>query len=186
MRSDVTSIGPGERMLWSGNPNPLRFSLRKSFPGALFGIPFFVFSLYWISSAYGVPGEKSPFPIPFWMFGIPFVLVGSGMVLSPVWHYMRALLTNYVLTDQRAIIDYFGPFGQKISVPLSRVPFIESRRSFGDFGHLLFQEAAVNSYNKGMSQREGFVAIPAPAQVEQIFRAAVDKASAANLRKSNS
>jgi hypothetical protein len=186
MRSEITSIDPGEHVLWSGNPNPLRFSLRKSLPGALIGIPFFAFSLFWISTAYNVPSENSPLPVPFWIFGIPFVLVGSGMVLSPIWHYMRALRTSYIVTDQRAVIDYSGPFGRKVSVPLNRMPFIESRRSFGDFGHILFQEATVSSYNAGMSQRDGFVAVPAPAQVEQILRTAVDKTSGANLRKSSS
>jgi hypothetical protein len=188
MMSEATPTGPGERVLWSGTPEPLRFSLRKSFPGALIGIPFFAFSLFWISMASRAPGgAASPFPFPFWLFGIPFVLVGLGMVLSPVWHYARALRTSYVLTNRRAIVDYPGPFGRRISVPLTQIPFIETRGSFGNYGHVLFQEAVVSSYNRGgLAQRDGFVAVADPAQPEQLLRAAVERASGPGLQKSNS
>jgi hypothetical protein len=187
MMSEITPTAPGERVLWSGNPDPFRFSLRKSLPGALIGIPFLAFALFWISMAASTPsGAASPFPFPFWLFGVPFVAVGLGTVLSPIWHCVRALRTNYVLTNQRAIIDYPAPFARRISVPLYQIPFIEIRSSLGNFGHVLFQEAVVSSYNRGVSQRDGFVGVADPTHIEQLLRAAVEKTSGASGQTSNS
>src|SRR5262249_33671508 len=133
-------------------------------------------ALFWINGAYSASSNAaSPFPFPFWMVGIPFVLVGASMVLSPIWYFWRAGRTTYILTDQRAIIDVSGPFPHRTSVPLSQVPFIETRQSFGGFGDVLFQEPIRTAYNRGMMQRDGFVAIAEPDRVEQLLRSAMEK-----------
>jgi hypothetical protein len=45
------------------------------------------------------PGLFSVFPL----FGLPFILIGLGMLSSPLWAYRRAKKTVYVITDRRAI-----------------------------------------------------------------------------------
>jgi hypothetical protein len=37
------------------------------------------------------------------LFGVPFILIGLGMLSSPLWAYRKALNTVYVITDRRAI-----------------------------------------------------------------------------------
>jgi hypothetical protein len=167
---------PGERLIWSGNPAPARYALRKASYSFLFGIFFFGFSLFWLNGAY-TTGSKGAHElgVPFWMFGIPFVIAGACMVLSPAWQYFRATRTSYALTDRRAIMDISGPFPRRTSVPLNQVPFVDVRSSGDGPGHVLFQEAAASYSNRGMTQRDGFVAIGDAAQVGQMLRSAIEK-----------
>jgi hypothetical protein len=176
MTIEALQTDPGERLLWSGNPAPARFALRKASYSLPFGIFFFGFSLFWIYSAYSTHSKAGdPFGFPFWMFGIPFVTIGAAMVLSPVWQYFRATRTSYALTDRRAIVDIAGPFPRRTSVPLNQVPFVDVRASGDGPGHVLFQEAVASYSNRGMTQRDGFIAIDDAAQVGQMLRGAIEK-----------
>jgi len=47
----------------------------------------------------GDVGFFSAFPL----FGVPFILVGFGMLSGPIWAYRKALKTVYVVTNRRAI-----------------------------------------------------------------------------------
>jgi len=177
--SDVSSLtDANERVLWSGSPRPLRYMLKKSFPIFPFGIFFFGFSLFWIKGA-AMATQKAgdPFEFPFWWFGIPFVCVGLGMVLSPFWFYLRAKQTIYVLTDRRAITAVGGPFAQRSSVPLEQMPFIDVRTAADGSGHILFQQMVANRYgwNTSTGTRDGFIAVPDVGAVEKILRSAIEK-----------
>jgi hypothetical protein len=176
MMTELLHTDPGERLLWSGNPAPVRYALRKASLRFLFGIFFFGFSLFWIDGAYTATSKGSdPFGFPFWMFGIPFVVVGASMVLSPLWQYFRATRTSYALTDRRVIMDIAGPFPRRTSVPLNQVPFVDVRAPRNGLGHVLFQEGVASYSNRGMTQRDGFIAIGDAAQVGQMLRSAIDK-----------
>jgi hypothetical protein len=170
----------GEQLIWQGKPSPARYALRKAaytFPAGIF---FFGFSLFWIYGAY-MGADKV-----FWMFGIPFVIVGACMVLSPAWHLFRATTTTYALTDRRAIIDISGLFPRWTSVPLNQVPFVDVRSSNDGPGHVLFQEAAPTSYGMtgGMKQLDGFIAIADAAKVGQMLRTAIQKSTEARPARS--
>jgi len=172
---DPSLIDPGEQLIWQGKPYPIRYALRKAAYTVPFGIFFFGFSLFWIYSAY-MAGNKATNQLgfAFWMFAIPFVIVGACMVLSPAWYLFRATTTTYALTDRRAIIDISGLFPRRTSVPLNQVPFVDVRSSNEGPGHVLFQEAA--PYDRGggdLAQRDGFVAIADAAKVGQMLRGAV-------------
>lgn len=71
----------------------------------LFGVPFTGFAIFWIATASGMflggAGEagQGGFFAFFPLFGIPFLLVGLGMLTSPYWMYRRALKTCYALTN---------------------------------------------------------------------------------------
>jgi TIR domain len=170
-----------EQLIWQGKPSPARYALRKAaytFPAGIF---FFGFSLFWI---YGLYMSETGFA--FWMFGIPFVIVGACMVLSPAWHLFRATNTTYTLTDRRAIIDISGLFPRGTSVPLNQVPFVDVRSSNEGRGHVLFQEAAPMYYGMdgGMKQRDGFIAIADAAKVGQMLKTAIQKSTAARPARS--
>ena len=173
---------PGERLIWSGHPDPSRYALRKASYSFLFGIFFFGFSLFWINGAYTATSRGTNLlDFPFWMFGIPFVIAGAGMVLSPAWQYFRAARTTYALTDRRAITDIAGPFPRRTSVPLGQMPFVEVRASGNGPGHVLFQEAVASYGNRGMTQRDGFIGIADAAQVGQMLRNGIEKLASARV-----
>ena len=103
---DTRSFGRGEKLIWSGRPSPIAYARRKGTRTFLLGIPFLAFALFWVAKASEAPGG-------FWLFGIPFVLIGCGLVLSPLWFYFRAGRTAYALTSTRAIVEMAPPFARR-------------------------------------------------------------------------
>ena len=98
----------GEELIWTGQPRPSRFAIR-SLPIVLFGIPWTAFSLFWICGAAGFkpPDFTGPMDL-FPLFGVPFVLIGIGMLASPLWMVRKA----------RAFAD---------EIPQESVDFLEDR-----------------------------------------------------------
>lgn len=109
LRSELNS---GEKLLWTGQPLANRAG-QGSLPLVLFGIPWTAFSVFWVVMAFGItrhaPSHPEPFPINlfplfFPLFGLPFVLIGVGMLSSPYWMRRRAQKIVYAITDKRALI----------------------------------------------------------------------------------
>jgi hypothetical protein len=95
-----------ETIQWIDMPVP-RFFTPFSIGAFLFAIPWTGFAVFWTFGAAG-------FTIPdfseglsgvdiFPLFGLPFILIGIGLLTTPIRTYWRALKTVYVITDQRAI-----------------------------------------------------------------------------------
>jgi len=97
-------LEPGERIQWMEQPVP-RFFTPASTGMFFFGIPFTAFAVFWMCGASGFKrpdfskGGFSFFPL----FGVPFLLIGIGMLLSPLWARRKGLKTVYAITDRRAI-----------------------------------------------------------------------------------
>jgi hypothetical protein len=157
----------GERLIWAGNPNPLRYAVSKALGLALTGAFFLAFALFWISLARQAPGN-------FWLFGTIFVVLGAGMVLSPAFYYWRARSVAYVLTDKRAVIDIQGPFGSRVSVPLDQAPFVTLSGLGSGIGNVMFIEN-IRRGRRGRTYttQDGFVAIVEPEKVERQLRDAI-------------
>jgi hypothetical protein len=172
MMIDPSLIDPGERLIWSGKPDAPRYAFRKAWYSFAFGLFFFAFSIFWIVGATNQGGWE------FSWFGIPFVIIGACLVLSPLWQIFRATRTTYALTNRRAITDVSGPFPQRTSVPLKQIPFVDVRSSTTGPGHVLFQES-VAYQNGGATRRDGFIAIADAAKVGQLLRNAIDKTASA-------
>ncbi|HYL61856.1 MAG TPA: hypothetical protein VE077_04475, partial [Candidatus Methylomirabilis sp.] len=95
-----SELQPGESLYWTGAADPRRAAI-TALPATLFGIPFAGFALFWISSAYHATSAMSRsssnsftkgfavFPI----FGLPFLLIGLGVILTPLWAYLKGLST---------------------------------------------------------------------------------------------
>jgi hypothetical protein len=98
-------LEPGERIVWMEQPIP-RFFTPQSTATFLFGIPFTAFALFWIYTAASGFRRSDPSKAPsgaFPLFGVPFILIGIALMLSPLWARRKAFKTVYVITDRRAI-----------------------------------------------------------------------------------
>ncbi len=180
LRSQVESeLQSGERILWMDQPLPGRLA-RSSLGLVLFGIPWTAFAIFWVAMA-TVGVSKSNAPGAFWLFplfGVPFVLVGLGMLSSPYWMRRSALRCAYVLTDRRAIIFQAG-WRESISVrsfePAALRDLNRTQHSDGS-GDLVFTE----DWRRGSKGRQyrtkvGFIAVRDVKTVEQMVRALAQK-----------
>jgi hypothetical protein len=180
-----TELRQGERLVWSGQPIPRRF-MRSTLPIVLFGIPWTAFALFWMAGASGIlfggfggdaPGGFGAFFTCFPLFGVPFVLIGLGMLSSPYWMYRRARRTCYALTNQRALVWAAGWFSG-IEIRSFRPSALGkmARREFSDgSGDLIFEEffsVSRNSDGDMRSQRteRGFLGIENVREVEELVR----------------
>src|SRR5262245_59702742 len=98
-------LDPGEGLLWSGWPSPGRMAL-SAVPAMLFGVPFGGFAAFWMYMAYTITSKSTgpDFSNFFPLFGVPFLLIGLGMLTAPLWAYLAAGRTQYALTNKRALI----------------------------------------------------------------------------------
>jgi len=181
MRSELRD---GERLVWTGQPMPGRF-MRSSIPIALFGIPFTAFAIFWIAGASGMffggggggPAGFDAFFTCFPLFGVPFILIGLGMLSSPFWMYRRAQRTCYAMTNQRAIVWTAGWFCG-MEVRSFKAPDLDrmARRDYGDgTGDLIFQEIVTTSrdsegYLRSQRTERGFLAIENVREVEELIQ----------------
>jgi len=154
-----SELQPGESLYWSGLANPGRAAF-TALPASLFGIPFAGFALFWMTMAYHGTHAMSKsssnaftrgFSI-FPLFGVPFLLVGIGVVLSPVWAYLKSLSTTYAVTNQRVmIISGSGTRSVKSCTPADIVSVDHRERPDGS-GDVLIRTNAVTRTNNSVSQ----------------------------------
>lgn len=105
-----SELQSGESLYWTGVANPSRAAV-SALPATLFGIPFAGFALFWISTAWhatqGMARSSNAFAKSFSVFpifGVPFLLVGLGILLAPLWVYLKGRNTVYAVTNKRVMI----------------------------------------------------------------------------------
>jgi hypothetical protein len=114
------------------------------------------------------------------LFGLPFVVVGLGLLTSPFWLRQQAKRTCYALSDRRAIIWNAGWFGS-VEVrsygpgQLTRIRRVEYPDGCGD---LIFEELITfgsdsDGHRTTNTRRYGFMAIPRVHEVEELLRKAL-------------
>lgn len=189
-------LSPGETLLWAGQPSPGRMA-RQGIVPMLFGIPFTAFALFWTAMAGGFgfllggavqsAGGSGAFAAPFLLFplfGLIFVVVGFGLLLSPLWLYLGAGRTLYAVTSKRVIVWNGRVFGGVTVRSLSPAQLGDrARTEAGDgSGDLVFPRAAtLSTYQdtdstNGFSQTRtrvtqfGFFGIPQVKQVDDLMR----------------
>ncbi|MCA3693170.1 hypothetical protein [Aquidulcibacter sp.] len=146
-----------EDILWAGQPNHWH-AFWAITPLWLFAIPWTLFALFWELAAIAPLLSQEPLKdtniksmaVIFPLFGLPFVLIGLGMLAAPLWGLNRAKRTLYVLTDKRLVTIQSGKsvqvesrlIGKSISIRRSEKPdgtgtvhlgFGGRRDSDGDF-----------------------------------------------------
>jgi hypothetical protein len=179
MTIEPTLLDAGETLVWTGRPNARAYPFKKSLMTFPFGIVFFAFSLFWVRGAAAQGGMISEqLGIPFWSFGIPFVIVGAGMVLSPLWHLFQGTRTTYGLTNRRTLTVVAPPFARRLSLPLNEIRFVDVRPSSDGSGDIYFKETVTSNSDGYSVKRDGFVAVAKVAQVDQLLCKAIDRSVA--------
>jgi hypothetical protein len=106
-----SELQSNESLYWTGTADPVRASV-AALPAAIFGIPFAGFALFWVTQAYHATSMMSksahnPFVSGFRvfpLFGLPFLFVGLGIILAPLWALLKSGNTVYAVTNQRVLI----------------------------------------------------------------------------------
>lgn len=161
----------GEQLVWFGTPNPRNMML-ASLGLVLFGIPWTAFALFWTGGAFvATRAANAPFGLDvcFPLFGVPFILVGLGMLSSPFWMRRRGQRTAYLLTDRRAVIIQGGLFGSVTTYSfqperLTSITRLERKDGSGD---LVFEEFTTRHGSGHTTTRRGFIGIANVRAVEE-------------------
>jgi len=158
-------------------------------PAALFGIPWTAFAVFWTYGAAGgfssahshVRGAPGLFFYFFPLWGVPFILVGLGMLSAPYWSWRRARQTCYALTDRRAFIlepGWMGSVRTSSYEPSALGTMSRSERADGS-GDLVFDEVVAANSNRGARlQRRGFLGVGNVREVEDRVRSTLLRRSA--------
>lgn len=183
LRSLVESeMQAGERINWMEQPIPGRMA-RMTLPIVLFGIPWTAFALSWTASAAwgtskveGGPGLFSAFPL----FGLPFILIGLGMLSSPYWSRRKAHRSAYVLTDRRAILfsaDWRGSVTVRSFEP-ERLTDLQRKQHADGSGDLVFAQDSRRDSDGGRHTIDvGFLAIREVKNVEELVKALAQRSA---------
>jgi hypothetical protein len=161
----------GERIEWIDMPIP-RFFTPVSTGAFLFGFPWTAFAIFWMYGASGfqIPDFKEGFDL-FPLFGVPFVLIGLGMLSSPLWAYRKAFKTVYVITNKRAI-TFVGGWSTTIrSYPPDTLHDIyrkEKRDGSGDV--IISRRSWRDSDGDRQSEELGFLRVKNPKEIEQMLK----------------
>jgi hypothetical protein len=176
-------LDSGERLLWAGKPAPSGAAV-GSLPMTVFGLLFAGFAAFWIWAAAGgmsrSSGEDFSGPGAFFpLFGIPFLLVGLGMVFAPLWAYLGAKHTVYAVTDRRAMIIAGSGTKNVRSFTQDEIGEITRVERPDGTGSLMFASVSRTS-SKGHTSisRVGFVGISDVRRVEQLIRENLDRRAA--------
>jgi len=162
----------GEQILWIGQPIR-RFFTASSIVPFLFAIPWTAFAVFWICAASGfkVPDfSRGGFRL-FPLFGLPFVLIGIGMMCSPLWSYRKGLKTVYVITDRRAITFDAGWTTTIRTYLPGRLQNIYRRERRDGTGDIVLDQPVFGTSKGGQqTQYLGFLNVREPKKVEQMLR----------------
>jgi hypothetical protein len=172
-------LKPMEKIRWIEQPIPRYFTPRaKAY--FLFGIPWTAFIIFWIlgaSVSWWAKGGGGSGVMT--VFGIPFLLIGLGLLSSPLWAYRRALKTIYVITDRRAITFGGGSSTTINSYPPEKLKDVyrkEHKDGTGDV--IILRHEWQNSDDQYRVEEVGFLRVRDPQGVERILKKLAGQASA--------
>ncbi len=162
---------PGEKLIWADRPVDMGSFRRKKYGMALFGVLFFGFALFWTAAAsgmlFGQGGTGSVVDFIFPLFGLPFIVVGFGMLTSPIWATFQGRRTLYALSDQRALVSVGGLKRSINSWPLDEIDEVSRTDSASGNGDVIFAKTWVRgSKGGGHWEQHGFFGISDPQRVE--------------------
>ena len=172
-------LDPGEGLLWSGAPAPGRMAL-SALPASVFGIPFTGFAVFWMYMAFTMTSKSTQIGAVklFPLFGIPFFLVGLGMLTAPLWAFLHAGRTLYAVTNKRAIIISGFLSTTVHSYPHGEIHELQRVERVGGSGDLYFASRMITTRRGGArQQRIGFLGIPDVRGVEQMIRGRLKEAA---------
>lgn len=144
-------LQPGERLVWTGRPRAGALAASRIFV-SLFGVVFLAFSLFWITSAMRSANMSGPAPMNlFPLFGIPFALVGVGLVLWAPFAAIQARYITYAITDRRALVINEFPWMRVRSYGAGDLGVIERTERADGSGSVTFhQEVRSEHHGEGL------------------------------------
>lgn len=169
----------GESVRWTGRPGAWRAFAWTSLIW-IFGIPWLAFSVFWEATVVGslllskgAPPAGSMGQTMGWvmaLFGLPFVLIGLGMLLAPFAAFRTARRTVYALTNKRFITITQGRTRHVKSVLPDLIRSIERKERRDGSGNLRL----ILGYEKDgdgdtVTKAEDLVAIPEVRKVENML-----------------
>ncbi len=126
--------------------------------------------------------RRSEFDL-FPLFGIPFVLIGFGLLSSPFWMMLKAKKTVYVITSARAITFDCGFSTSIRSFSPNRLTDLQRKQRSDGSGDLIFErKQSYDRDNAGRTSVHGFLAIPDVKMVENLVRQLVEKSGNAKTQ----
>ncbi len=142
----------GEEILWVGQP----YTTAKYRPNPftlIFMIFWTGFAVFWTVGATASGG-------PFGLFGIPFLLVGFGMLYTlTAGGKKRMQNTVYAVTDRRAIILTNGRTTDMSEYVFSRLPSVSLEKVQGTTGTIRFRPEVVYHNYQGRYNRRASVTV---------------------------
>ncbi|TWT90772.1 hypothetical protein Mal64_11690 [Pseudobythopirellula maris] len=173
-------IDRDEILGWIGQPSPRAMS-RRATPLFMFGCVWTAFAVFWVCGA-------AEFELPDWdegfdffpLFGLPFVVIGIGMLSSPIWFRRSAKQTAYVLTDRRAVLFVKELTGIRVrSFKPKQLQNLERRQRADGSGDLIFyRDIGRDNDGDRTTSEVGFLAIDDVKGVQDLVEAVVAKHSA--------
>ncbi len=155
-----SELQPGESLQWTGTADASRAAL-SVLPAAIFGIPFAAFALFWITTAYrgthAISKSASANPIAgvfsfFPLFGLPFLLIGFGIVFSPLLAYFKGLKTVYAVTDKRVLVITDGRTRSVRSCTPADIISVDHRERTGGTGDVIIRTNSIMQTRNSLSQ----------------------------------
>jgi hypothetical protein len=152
-----SELQSGESLYWAGTADPLRAAV-AALPAALFGIPFAGFALFWVTQAYHATSAMSKsssnaftngfrvFPL----FGLPFLFVGLGIILAPLWAFLKGGSTVYAVTNKRIMIISGGNSRSVKSFTPADIVSVEHRERPDGSGDIVIQTNAITRANNNL------------------------------------
>jgi hypothetical protein len=167
---------PGERLLWSGRPDPAR--LRAVFAIWFFAVPWTAFALFWeamallpwMASSHTPLGIQWSFGIIFPLFGLPFIGIGLAMLWMPFKARRKAAQTIYGLTDRRLLRVTAGTRRESSSVMLDQMGRIDVTADADGFGTLRIQTGTrLDSDGDKVTERFEVSGVPGVNRLESLL-----------------
>ncbi|MFP4476380.1 MAG: hypothetical protein ACLFOY_12540 [Desulfatibacillaceae bacterium] len=159
----------GEQILWFARAIP-RFFVPATGFAYLFGIPWTAFSIFWILGAAGVLDVEPEGGLG-WaaLFGVPFIIVGLGILGTPFYAYWKQMRVFHVITDQRAIL--FSDSGEIRSFHPRDLRHVQRRERKDGTGDIVMALGRWRD-SDGDEQTEeiGFMGVREPRTVERMLR----------------
>jgi len=128
----------GERVLWQGRQIARLSS--KSFGIYLFAIPWTAFALFWTAmvswGASEMQSETGALSWAFPLFGVPFIVIGLGMMSAPFLPLFNKRKVAFAVTNQRLIRIRLGRKLDIKSIPARRIGHIERTEGHDGTGTL--------------------------------------------------
>lgn len=98
---------PGEKITWSAKANP-RYHASLQYNTSIFAVSWIILVVLWLGFSWRITGRFDGHAGFFPPIGILFLVFGTGMVLSPVYAYVKAQKTEFVGTNRRRFEIRFG------------------------------------------------------------------------------